>query len=457
VRAPRTPRFCYIAFPLVSRRSKPLLAWPLPIAGAALAAAACAASPAEQALERGDRAALHDVISARERAGSLSNREAERLARAVAESELRTASGADAVDRVRDARPCAHELDDALAARMRTHDSAGAQAALARIDGGGLRLEDARELAGDADPQWRAVAARSLVRGEDRDARQRCLVDPEPHVRREAARAARDAKDLADLGALFEAARVDPEPIVRTEAVRAIAALPAEADREVALSLRDLWRSGDDGLREDIALAWSSDAMWTTGGRDELRHVVASEHGPGAVEAAAVVLRHHDADAELVQLALGQLERAIDASAPVARATRLQAIAQAPLDRGGVLNAVQKAAADDDLALRVAALARLAETRTAGAIEALESLARPDSPVASHARFALAVSGDRRVQAWIEQDLGAEPSDLRLAAAMELAALGVAARGAPLLADPDARVRLRAACTMIRAARVHRP
>jgi hypothetical protein len=334
--------------------------------------------------------------------------------------------------------------------RMLVHDAAGAQAALARIDGGGMRVDDARAFANDPDSAWRAVGARSLVRREDGEARLRALVDSEPRVRREAARAASDAKAPADLPALAEAARVDPTPIVQTEAVRAIAALSQASNVGAVHVLRDLWESADDALREDIALAWAGPALWAAGGRDALHFVVASEHGPAAVEAAAAVLRHRDADAEVSDAAAGQIERAIE-SGP--RAARLQAIAQTPLDRPELLSAVKTAAENDDVEVRVGALARLTETKDPRVVEKLESLARSGSAVAERARFALALSGDRRVQAWIEQDLGADRPEQRLSAAMELAAMGRAGRGAPLLADGDARVRLRAACTMITAAR----
>jgi HEAT repeat protein len=420
---------------------------------AVLFATACAASPAERAIDRGNLTALRDVIGASERAGRLSNGDAAQLAKATADRELRTAFGAGAVDRVRDARPCARELDGALSERMRTHDAAGAQAALARIDGGGLSMSDARAFAKDPDPDWQAVGARSLGRREDHDARMRALVAPQPQVRREAARAARDAKDPDDMEALLEAARLDPEPIVRTTAVRAIAALPATPNTgHVVDALRDLWQSGDDGLREDIALAWAGPVLWSGGGRDALRTVIAAEHGPAAIEGAAAVLRHRAADVEIAQdqEAVGHLARAIESGSP---ASRLQALAQAPLDREELLAVVRKTTEDGDLHVRVAALARLAEKGDARAVESLEALAAPGSPVGERARFALAVSRDRRVQAWIEQDLGADRVEQRLAAATTLAVMGVAARGAPLLADADAGVRVRAACTMMMAVR----
>jgi HEAT repeat protein len=416
----------------------------------ALGAAACAGSTATRAVELGDWPSLGRAIALRQRAGDLSRSEAATLANAVADRELRTAAPAEAVRRVRDARPCAHELDGALAERMRTRDAAGAEAALARIDGRGLDLDDARVFADASTPPWRALGARALVRSEDASARLHALLDPDPRVRREAARAARDAADLADLRALAEAARLDPEPIVRTEAVRAIAALPTTPGGEVANVLRDLWTAGDDGVKEDVALAWSGSSVWAAGGREALRVIVASGHGPGVIEAAAAVLRRRDVDEDITEAAVGQLARAIESGAPTAR---LQALAQAPLGRPNLRAAVTKAAGDDDFDVRVAALARLANAADSHALAELEALGQPGSQVAARARFALAGAGDRRVQAWLEQDLSSPAPEDRLGAATALATLGVAARAAPLLADVDPSVRVRAACTILMAAR----
>jgi hypothetical protein len=417
---------------------------------------ACASSSAMRAAESGDRASLKSAVEQREKSATLSNREAAALALTVANREVRGATGPDALERVRDAWSCAHELDDALAARMRTHDDAGAEAALARVDGRGLELGDLRGYLGDADSRWRAAGTRSLVRQEDHAARMQALLDPDPHVRRQAARAARDATDPSDLHPLAEAARVDPEPLVRTEAVRAIAALTPLPDDEAANVLRDLWSAGDDGLREDIALAWAGPAVWNAGGREALRIVVASEHGAGAVEAAAAVLRHKDVSGDVAVSALAQLVRAIEQGAS---ATRQQAIAQAPLDRADLLAAVKKAADGDDDGVRIAALARLISVPGAGrdagggAVEKLEAFAQPGSPLSQRARFALASAGDRRIQGWLEQDLTSERPFERLSAATALASLDASARAAPLLADIDPSVRVRAACTLLMAAR----
>lgn len=443
----------------------PLFVW------AATAGPACTSSVGNMALraaERGDEHALREVLATAQTSGTLSNGDAATLARVVADREIRTASPEDAVARVHDVAPCAHELDDTLAARMRTHDAAGARAALARVDGGVLDADEGRPFLKDMDAPWRAFGVRALTRPDENEARRRALLNPDPLVRREAALATRDAARRAEpefatlsaLSALSEAARVDPEPIVRTEALRAIAVLPATPNGEVAGALRDLWTSGDDGLREDIAVAWSRTAVWDAGGRDALHVLVASEHGPGAIEAAAAVLRRPDADDEIARAAVGQLARAIQGGPPSAR---LHALGEAPLERGNLLASVRAAASDDDLQVRVVALSRLlgagvSEGDAGGESPraALEALAQPGSTAAASARSALARAGDRRVQAWLEEDLRAPRAEERLAAAAALAAMGRTARAAPLLADVEPRVRVRAACSILLASRVAR-
>jgi HEAT repeat protein len=416
---------------------------------ALLLGVACAASPAMRAAERGDRDALANAIGARERAGDLSTSEAAGLARIVADRELRGATGTDPVVRVKTAAPCARELDDALAARMATHDEAGALAALERIESGDLGVDGARPHLRDADGPWRAVGARGLVKADDRAAREGALVDADPRVRRQAARAAGVAGDPADATALLEAIRLDPEPLVRTEAVRALRRLP-RIEGDVVGALRDLWPRADDSVREDIAIAWAAPALWGAGGREALLALIASGHGPGVVEGALAVLRLRSGDTEVDRAALEQVARSI-ASGP--RERRLQAIAGAPLDRAELLAAVKGAGTDTDLLVRVGALGRLAEAREPGARADLVALASPGSRVAARARFALAALGDRSVQAWVEQDLSSTEAAERLGAATSLAEMRVPARAAPLLADPDADVRLRAACTLVLAAR----
>ncbi len=416
-----------------------------------------------KAAERGDLVSLKSDLASRQTAGDMSNDEASDIAKVVAEREVRVANPKDAIDRIREVRACARELDGVLSDRMQTHDEAGAEAALARIEAGKLDPDDVRAFAGIPDDAWRAVGTRGLVREEDRAARQHAMLDAVPRVRRQAMRAAQFAVDSADLEPLTEAARVDPEPILRTEAIRAIAALPPQAGGGVANRLRDLWSGADDGIREDIALAWASPNIFAAGGREALIVLLTSGNGPGVIEGAAALMRGWDGrDQESLNVAVALVVRAIESGA---KRHRMHAIAVARIDKNkDLLAAVVKASDDDDPEVRVAALSRLTEVEMhrARAIKLLEAYAAlgkggpGGGPLALRAKLALASAGDMSVQAWIEADLKAPSPYERLTAATDLAALGRSARAAPLLADPEASVRTRVACTLIMAARVHK-
>jgi len=351
---------------------------------------------------------------------------------------------------------------------MKKHDGAGAEAALKRLEDGKHSEGDARDYVADADDRWRAVGTRTLHRDEDRKRRQAAVLDPSPRVRRSAIRAAGQAKDVNDLDLLFETARVDPEPLLRNEAIRAMSQiLRVDGTKARAVThatrLRDLWTSGDDAIREDVAVAWALAPVFENGGREALRVEVAAGKGPGAIAAAAVVLRTAPKDTELASSATALLTRTI---AEGSRRDRLHAIASARTT-GTELEALRKAAKEDDRDIRVPALARLLESKPDHdpAVRDLEAVAGqgvkagpasedgPTLEAASRARLALAYAGDLRIQAWIERDLVAADPLRRLGAASALAALGRPARAVMLLADPDASVRTRAACTMLVAAR----
>jgi hypothetical protein len=428
----------------------------------AIVASACGGSQAVRDAEAGRYPQLRAELDAKVRAYTMSNREAADVAMAVASREVKVAQKADATQRVRDVRACAFALDDVLAERMKTQDEAGAEAAQARLEDGRLDADDARGLAASPDAAWRAVGTRALTRAEDRGARLRALVDPSPGVRRAAVHATSAAAraDGADLDPLFEAARLDPEPLVRTDAVRAIGRLaPGRliTSARVAGRLQDLWIGADDPLREDIAAAWAMPAVLGAGGREALRTLLAQETGPGVLAGAGAILRSNVQDAELTSSATAVLARAIRSSV---RRDCLHAIAVAPLagsPGAAVLReAMRKASDDDDSAVRLGALARLTEQSAdrQSAMDRLEGMAQNASPdVRARARLALASAGDARVQAWLVADLGDTDPQVRLEAARALAMLGVAGRGAPLLADPDPGVRTRAACSVLLAVR----
>jgi HEAT repeat protein len=447
------------------RRSSSLLAL--------LLASACASSPVVHDAQRGDFAALRADVTPREHAGTLSNREAADIARAVARWELTLSPKDEQLAHVREVRACAFELDGSLADREETHDAAGAEAALARVESGSVGAGSAREHLGDADDAWRAVGARGLVRrDDDARARARAFVDPAPAVRRAALHAAAIARDPLDVEHLAEVARLDPDPVVRTDATRALGAIGGPL---AFAKLRDLWSAVDEPQREDVAAAYAAGPTWDAGGKEELRVVLAAAHGPAAIEGAGAVLRGPSRDAAIDSAASALLARTIwsgplhgetsgTPSSKASRRDRLHAVAVVPSTvaalRPAILDALRAASKDDDVVVRVAVLARLTSSPPdrAAAVEALEGLAAPDAgparaPTASRARLALAEAGDLRVQSWVESDLVAHDAATRLAAATALAALGRAGRAAPLLADDDPGVRTRAACTVLLGAR----
>jgi hypothetical protein len=425
----------------------------------ALALGACAPSQVVRDAEAGRYPKLVAELEAKVRTNTISNGEAADVARAVASREMRVADKSAALLRVREVRACAFELDDALAERMKTLDDAGAAAAETRLEDGRLEAGDARAFASSPDAAWRAVGTRALTRPDDRAARHRALLDPAPEVRRAAvhATAASGATDGGDLDPLFEAARLDPEPLVRTDAVRAIARLAPETLPDVASRLQDLWVGADEPLREDIAAAWATPAVFAAGGREALRTLLAAGNGPGVLAGAGAILRtvpaRDERDAEVVSFATAVLARAIGSAV---RRDRLHAIAVAPVVSAKLLEAIRKASTDDDSAVRLGALSRLTEVKAdrQRAIDALEAMAQSNAPeTRSRARLALASAGDARVQAWLVADLADADPQRRLSAASALGMLGVAGRGAPLLADPDPSIRTRAACSVLLAVR----
>src|SRR5262249_61069825 len=104
-------------------------------------------------------------------------------------------------------------------------------------------------------PATPAARRRRLTRGAAEQVRLRPL------------RAAREAADPADAGAVLEAARLDPYPLARTAAIRAAGAIGGQA---VVLALKDLWAPADSWARQAIADAWSAPRSLDPGGRREL-------------------------------------------------------------------------------------------------------------------------------------------------------------------------------------------
>ncbi len=436
--------------------------------GLALSLGGCANRAVLRAAESGDIVRLRTEIAERHRVGTLSRGDALSLAKAVASHEVLAAKDeATALARLSELRACAGDLDDVLAERMRIADGAGAMAALMRREEGELSERRARSFLNDVDDRWRALGVRTLHRADDGPARRKALLDPSPAVRRSAIVAGGLGEDAADIPVLFETARVDPELLLRNEAVRALSAILRGLGRDaqsraarLALDLRDLWATADDALQQEIAVAWGLSPVFEAGGREALRAVLVERTGPGPLAAAGVVFRMHATDAELESIASARVAEAI---ALGTRRDRLHAIGLARAS-GAMREAIREATHDEDLDVKVAALARLVhapietaqrEAANAALFEVARAGMEPGDVMplsrGARARHALAAAGDLRVQAWLERELSVGGPEQRLAAASALASLGRLSRGAPLLADSDASVRTRAACAMLAA------
>jgi len=428
---------------------------------------ACAGSPVMQAAEKGDYASMQKEIGARQKAGSLENDEARKIAIALIRHEIEAAKGEDAVKRIREARACSPDVQSTLEKRMVTHDPGGAEAALTLYEDGKLEGSDAREHVDEPDEAWRTVGAAALVRDIDAPRRRQAIMDPSTRVRKAAISASALAGDQGDANVLFETARVDPDMFVRTNALRALAMLGGDRGpdatesriaKEITLRFVELWNSGDDAIKEDIGSQLAISPLYEAGGRDRLRVLLGEGHGPGVIAAAAAVTPRPegsaDIDHELRATATGILLRSIENGS---KRERSHAIATAPLFPE-IVKALVKAKEDDDVAVRLAVLSRLANVvaERAAAVKALEEIAakKDDEELSARAKLALASAGDARIQAWIEEDLSSKNPIIRLGAVTALSTMGKAARGAVVMSDEDASIRTRAACMIAASVRV---
>lgn len=427
----------------------------------------CAASPVMQAAEKGDYASMQKEIGARQKAGSLGNDEARDVAVALLRHEIETAKGDDVVKRIREARACSPDLQSTLEKRMTTHDAGGAEAALTLYEDGRLEGSEARAHVDEPDEAWRAVGAAALVRDIDAPRRRAAMLDPSTRVRKAAIGASALAGDQGDANVLFDTARVDPDLFVRTNALRALALLAGDRGpdakesriaAEISLRFVDLWSSGDDALKEDVGAQLAISPLYEAGGRDRLRVLLGEGHGPGVIAAAAAITRRPEGgtepDHELRAAATGILLRSIESGS---KRERSHAIATAPLFPE-IVKALVKAKDDDDVSVRVAVLARLANVvaERAGAVKALEEIAakKDDEELSARAKLALASAGDARIQAWIEEDLTSKNPMIRLGAVTALSTMGKAARGAVVMSDEDPSIRTRAACMIAASVRI---
>lgn len=416
-----------------------------------LVAIGCASELAKSARTEDLAAFKSKLDAARKESSGLDLDSLREVAIAVAGRELVTAKERAAEARVLEVAACAGPLEEPLTMLGERGGVAGALALQVLIDA--HRRDDeleqlSRDYGKDKRDDWRAVGLRAAVAPGDVALRAGGFVDPDLRVRRAALRAAKDAHTKADAGGLFEAARLDPD---RTSREFALTALGSIADGDSLVRLRELWSGADEQERLEITKVWSSDAAFAIGGEEQLSWVLASQTGVPQLAAAVTLLERRT---QPVAASAEELLATTISSGPIEEARYAMSVAPASPK---VTKALGDAVKDKDEAKAVAAavaLARVASDSPA-AMARLRELRRSTEPRwADAASFALAASGDRDARAWLDAQLSAKDPERRLTAGLvrfgdgsDTAAVNAAA---PLLADPDASVRLRFACWALR-------
>src|SRR5688572_18546965 len=94
----------------------------------------CAAPLSVKAAAGGDWVGLKTAMAQEKASGKLDRKRVTAVAKAVAEREIRQATGADALARIEEARVCWRPLVDSLEERAERSDDPGAGATLALLD-----------------------------------------------------------------------------------------------------------------------------------------------------------------------------------------------------------------------------------------------------------------------------------------------------------------------------------
>jgi hypothetical protein len=401
----------------------------------------CASAGLVSAAEAGDLATLKKRIEDAKRAGKLDGGEVRDAAHETAARSIKQADKSADVD---DVRMCVRDLESALLTRTKKTDEAGARAAYLLLDEDRVSTSRWASHVSSADPAWRAVGARTLVRHEDGAKRRELFLDLDPRVRIGSIEAAYRALDKDDARPLLEVVRLDPDGVARNLGARTVGAI---GGREVVLGLRDRWVRADEPLRAAIVSSWGFNASFDDGGHDALVWAAETQSGSPGVTAGNVLFRAGQADRPIGRAAL---QRAL---ASGSTSVRVMAIQLASLDDAELRADVEKAAESLDTAVKVAALGKLAlrSDKRKVALEELGSIAASEDRAANAAKVALAVARDRRAVPLLVKDLSSTLPDVRAWAASILAGMHELQEAAPVLADADQSVRTRVACAIVNA------
>jgi len=409
---------------------------------------ACATTPPVRTALEGNLAQLKHDIAEAQRKRQLDRATVVKLARAVAERELMSASGADGAARVRTLRPCARTLEGTIERRADSGDDVAAELTLMLVEMHAADREAlAKRFAQSSSGAFRAVAARALLKPGQTEQRRRFFDDPDERVRRAAFTAAREVHEPGELTALLEAARLDPDPASKSLAASAAGSIGGQ---RAVLALKDIWAQADDSERIGIVDAWAERNSFVAGGERELAQAAESSGGLAPVSASLALARTFGSEAAPAN---ARLRRYI---AEGSDDEKRLAISSAPLDEENA-RAIEEASQKASPELRAVALARLslAAKYRSQAILGLRALANQKitSDAERHARDAavraLARAGDPSVRATLVKDLNDPDPWTRKRAAEGLTDLDDYGDAATALGDDDASLRTDVACTIL--------
>lgn len=405
--------------------------------------------------------------------GRLTPSALQKLATIVGEKELREASGGAAVRRVQQVLACAGELEDALLERTERKDTAAPLAALALLNANRGKPRSWRSHLDSTNPDWRAVAVRTLT--EPDESRKRCaaMLDPFQQVRYAAVQASEyvaqqrkqgeQSLDEHERRALIEVMRLDPFVSARTLAARAIGWSATDTELRV---MRDVWSSAPEAVRQSMVAAWSFPNTLETGGLDLIQWAAQTDSSLPAIVAGGILIR---LGGDNRGIGIAALQRGVSNGVGSARTL---AISMAPLSEPDLLEQIQKLADDPDPKNQLAALTKLATftapatttvttsesnvengndpTKTQkNAREKLGQIAVSHLPHAADARVAMARIKDRRVLRLLLEQAKSTDKALRITTMNAMVTVGDPQRAAFFLADPDADVRMNTACRLL--------
>ncbi len=403
----------------------------------------CAEEPWLAAARHGSLGELKTAVDTQRQQRGFDRSALERLAQAVGEREIATASGHDGVAFLGHLGPCTEALSDALERRAQGRDgvAATAQSLLIRA-GNSLAESEVSSLLTSREGSWRTVAALSARQPSLLGWRRTLMRDPDERVRRAAFEAAAAVPTAKDLDSLASAIRTDPDSECRRKAAHALGVLGGV--RSVR-RMSELFAQAEPELRLALVEAASEPRAASAGGSGWLARLVGRESGTVGVAAAAALVR---VDPSRAALGRARLFAALQSGTEDEQLRAIAAASWSDPDHRGELLRLGKQGLGR---VAVAALARCLDTDApcADIRPRLRELAKEPNRQGTEARRVLTRLADASVVEPLRQQLDSPLALDRSVAASDLYRLRLFDAVAKALADDAPEVRLVTACLVL--------